>query len=79
MKALLLAAAAVSGLGIGSAHADGGVPLANTMFTQFPGVLAQAPHAVASASNEQGVEDYASQSNRGTWLFPPNPDGGDNQ
>ena len=58
MKALLLAAAAISGLGTSSAHADGGVPPANTMFTQFPGVLAEAPHAVAPASNEQGVEDY---------------------
>jgi hypothetical protein len=36
MKALLLAAAAISGLGTSSAHADGGVPPANTMFTSFP-------------------------------------------
>ena len=79
MKALLLAAAAISGLGTSSAHADGEVPPANTMFTQFPGVLAEAQHAVAPASNEQGVEDYATQSNRVTWSFPPNPNGGDNQ
>ena len=79
MKALLLAAAAVSGLGISFAYADGEVPPANTMFTQFPGVLAHAPHAVASASNEQGVDDYATQSTRDTWAFPPNPNGGDNQ
>jgi hypothetical protein len=79
MKALLLAAAAISGLGTSSAHADGGVPPANTMFTQFPGVLAEAPHVVAPGSSEQGVEDYATQSNRVTWSFPPNPNGGDNQ
>jgi hypothetical protein len=49
------------------------------MFTQFPGVLAEAQHVVAPGSSEQGVEDYATQSNRVTWSFPPNPNGGDNQ
>jgi hypothetical protein len=77
MKTMLLAAAAALSLGIGSAYADsegGQSPI--TQFTQIPGVLAQAPAqnapAVATAQNGQASRAYVTQSNRGTWLFPPN-------
>ncbi len=78
MKTLFLAAATVLGLGVGSAYADGGVPASNTTFTQFPGVLSSVPHAPAAAPTQdgRGVQDYAAQSSRGTWLFAPNPNGG---
>ena len=80
MKTTLLAAAAALSLGVGSAYADGGVPPANTMFTQFSGVLAQAPHAAAVAltSNEPVVQGYVTQSSHGTWLFEPNGNQGAN-
>ena len=45
MKTMMLAAAAVLSLGVGSAFAnegDGG-QVANTFFTELPGVIAQAP------------------------------------
>jgi hypothetical protein len=91
MKTMLLAAAAVLSLGVGSAYADGGdTPAANTFFTELPGVVAQAqvPNAPAyaqngqaqtqQAQNGQGVHTYVTQSSHGTWLFAPNPNAGAN-
>jgi hypothetical protein len=91
MKTMLLAAAAALSLGVASAYADGGDgAIANTYFTELPGVVAQAqvPNAPVyaqngqaqsqQAQNGQGVHDYATQSNRGTWLFAPNGNGGAN-
>jgi hypothetical protein len=41
MKTMLLAAAAAFSIGVGSAYADGGDgPVANTQFTELPGVIA---------------------------------------
>jgi hypothetical protein len=83
MKTMLLAAAAALSLSAGAAYADGGDgPAANTFFTELPGVVAQAPvqnaPAVATAQNGQAVHAYVANSNRGTWLFPPNQNGGGN-
>jgi hypothetical protein len=81
---MFLAAAAVLSLGIGSAFAasEGG-QIANTQFTELPGVIAQAPvqnaPPVATAQNGQAVHAYVSNSSRGTWLFQPDQnDGGGN-
>jgi hypothetical protein len=47
---------------------------------QYPGVAAKAPvqnsSAVATVQNEQRV--YVTRSDRGTWLFVPDPNGGSN-
>jgi hypothetical protein len=73
MKTLFLASAAALSLSMGVAYAgDGDVPQANTLFTELPGVIAQAPvqnPAVATAQNGHAAHVYATQSNRGTWLY----------
>jgi hypothetical protein len=82
MRIMLRAAiAALSFASIGPAFAgegDGGT-VANTFFTDLPGVVAQAPvqnaPAVATAQNGQAMHAYITQSGRGTWLFAPNPNG----
>ncbi len=94
MKIMLRAAiAALSFASIGPAMADGGEgTVANTFFTQLPGVVAQAdvPNAPVYARNGQaqaptrqaqnghGVHAYVTQSSHGTWLFPPNANQGSN-
>ena len=66
---------------------SGDGPAVNTLFTELPGVVAQAdmPNATAYAQNRQvpqqaqngqGVPVYATQSSRGTWLFQANPNQG---
>ncbi len=83
MKTMYIAVAAALSLGIGSAYAgEGEGPVANTLFTELPGVVAQAPAqnapAVATAQNGKAVKVYVTQSSRGTWLFPPNQNSGAN-
>ena len=94
MKIMLRAAiAALSFASIGPAMADGGEgTVANSFFTQLPGVVAQAdvPNApvyaqdrqkqvqAQRAQNGQGVHAYVTQSGHGTWLFPPNANQGSN-
>jgi hypothetical protein len=84
MKTMFLAAAAALSLGVGSAYADSeGGQIANTQFTELPGVIAQAPvqnaPPVATAQNGQAVHAYVANSSRGTWLFQPDAnDGGGN-
>jgi hypothetical protein len=85
MKSMMIAAAAVLGLGIGSAYADGGEsPIPNTFFTELPGVIAQAPvqqAPAAVAANQNGAEvNIFATSHRpaGTWLFPVDQTGGGN-
>jgi hypothetical protein len=75
------AIAAVSLASTGSADADGGSIIPNTFFTQLPGVATTVPAQNASAigmaqKNGQATGAYVTQSNRGTWLFPPNQTGG---
>ena len=82
MRTMLLAAAAALSLGVGSAYADGGDgTIANTQFTELPGVVAQAdvPNAPVYAQNGQATQQaqngQGTHSNpvpgRGPWLFPP--------
>jgi hypothetical protein len=92
MRTLLLAAAAGLSLAASTAaYADSGDgPAANTLFTNIPGVVAQAdvPNAPAHAQNRQvqpqqaqngqGIHVYVSRSNQGTWLFAPNGNQGAN-
>ncbi len=84
MKIMLRAAiAALSIASIGSAIAgEGEGTVANTQFTEVPGVVAQATiqnaPPVATAQNGQTVQTYVTQSSHGTWLFPPNANQGGN-
>jgi hypothetical protein len=84
MRIIIRAAiAAVSIASIGPAFAgDGEGTVANTRFTQMPGVVAQAPvqnaPGVATAQTGQGTHVYATQSSHGTWLFAPNDNQGAN-
>jgi hypothetical protein len=84
MKIMLRAAIAAISIGtIGSAYAyagEGEGTAANTLFTEIPGVVAQAPvqnaPLVATAQNGQATHAYVTRSSRGTWLFTPNQTGG---
>ncbi len=84
MNIMLRAAIAAASLAsIGSAYAgEGEGTVANTLFTEIPGVVAQAPvqnaPSVATAQNGQAIHTYVTQSSHGTWLFPPNQTGGGN-
>jgi hypothetical protein len=81
MKTMLLAAAAAFTLGIGSAYADSsGGTIANTFFTQLPGVTPTLPaqNVPAAATAQGGPHTYVTQSGRGTWLFRPHEGGGNN-
>lgn len=83
MKILLRTAmAALSIASISPAFAgDGEGVHANTAFTEIPGVVAQAPvqnAPVATAQKGNGIRAYVTNSNHGTWLFPPAQNGGSN-
>jgi hypothetical protein len=92
MKTMLLAAAAgLSLVATAAAYADGGEgPAANTLFTQLPGVVAQAelprpttytqnlPVQTQQAQAGQEAYAYGTRSSRGTWLFAPNANQGAN-
>ena len=73
MKTMIIAAAAVLSLGLGSAFAQENANTdANTRFDAIPGVLAQAPAQKPSTAVAQSgqMNVYATQSSHGTWLFP---------
>ena len=75
------AIAAVGLASIGSAYADGpGGTIPNTFFTQLPGVAPTTPvrNVPAVRTDGQVTQAFAAQSNRGTWLFPPEDGGGAN-
>ena len=81
MKTMIIAAAAALSLSMGVAYADSeGGQIANTQFTELPGVVSQAPvqnaPVVTTAQSGQAVHAYVANSNRGTWLFQPNQNGG---
>lgn len=84
MKTMILATAAVLALGVGSAFAgDGDGYSATTKFTSIPGeqatVAQSAPRAPAVASNGSAAANaFVSNSRQGTWLFPPDMNGGGN-
>ena len=81
MKTMMLAAAALT-LSMGAAFANEGGPVANSQFTEIPGVVAQAPvqqaPSIATAQSGQSVSVYGTQSSHGTWLFAPHDGGGAN-
>jgi hypothetical protein len=79
MKTTLLAAVAAIGLGIAPAFAADMQSNSGYMYPDFWGTEAaqQAPAAKAPVqSNGATIGTYAAQSSQGTWLFPPNPNGG---
>lgn len=78
MKTIILATAAVLALGTGAAFAgdgEGGV-VANTYFTEIPGVIAQAPvqasNAVAQAQSGSTATYVTSQHQEATFPWNPN-------
>lgn len=85
MRTLIYAAIVAGAVtGIGPAIAgEGEGAVANTQFTQLPGVLAQSPapnaQSVALVRNGQGAATYVTQTSPGVWLFPPYGGGGENR
>jgi hypothetical protein len=80
MRVMLRAAmAALSLASIGSAYAGEGTH-ANTLFTEIPGVVTQAPVRnvpPAASQNGQAIHVYGIHSRgQGTWLFSPDQTGG---
>ena len=77
MKIVILATAAVLSLGVGSAYADSeGGSTAETLFTQIPGVMAQAPAQtappIATTHKGRAVEVAAKDTRSqgvGAWLL----------
>jgi len=83
MKIMILVTATVLGLGAGAAFASEGGIEGNTSFTQLPGVIAQAPvqHQIPGAFAQNRADGkptaaFVTGNQRGTWLFPPNGNGG---
>jgi hypothetical protein len=75
---MILATAAVLGLGIGSAFAgDGDIPQTGTFFSNLPGVVAQAPVQQAPSAYAQAPAGqtrsptavFATSHNSGTWFY----------
>ena len=79
MKIMFYAAVALTVV-VASAHADGGIPGPNTMFTMLPGMLAKLSPgpAMGATQNGQPVQSYIATSKQGTWLFAPNGNAGSN-
>ena len=73
MRTMLIAAVAATGLTSGVAYAgDGDVPAANTLFTQIPGVVAQATAGnVPSIDTAQQTGPIKTRSSHNPWLSPP--------
>ena len=68
MRTMIIAAVAAIGLTSGVAFAgDGDAPAANTLFTQIPGVVAQAP----STDTAQQKGPSGNRPSRSPWLSPP--------
>lgn len=79
---LRTALAALSIASITPAFASDGGQAPNSFFTELPGVIAQAPvqnvPTLGTAQNGQAVGTYMTNSQSGTWLFPPNANQGAN-
>ena len=73
MRTMIIAAVAAMGLTIGVTYAgDGEGPAANTMFTQIPGVVAQAPAGnLPSTGTAQQIGRNGNRSSHSPWLSPP--------
>ena len=76
MRTLLLASAALLSLGVGAAYAvgggdDEGGTIANTLFTELPGVVSTAPGALPNNAEVNAYqENYATTHAANTWLAP---------
>ena len=85
MRTLFYAAiVAAAATGISPAIAgDGEGAIANTAFTQLPGVIAQSPvpnvSAVAGVRDSQRAATFVTQTSPDVWLIPPYDGGGDNR
>ena len=85
MRTLFYAAiVAAAATGISPAIAgDGEGTIANTEFTQLPGVIAQSPvpsvSAVARVRDSQRAATFVTQTSPDVWLIPPYDGGGDNR
>ena len=81
MKTLLLTAAAVLSLGVGSAYADGGGQ-GPTLFTIIEAQLAAKAQGTspvrATPNGGAATYVYSAPQNQGTWLFAPHDGGGAN-
>jgi hypothetical protein len=67
MRTLMLAAVAALSLSAGVAYANEGGVVADTPFTELPGVVTQAPIQNAPAATAQ----HEQTANHSPWLFPP--------
>jgi len=81
MKTMILAAAAVLSLGMSAAFADSGDgPVANTQFTELPGVVAQVQTgnstALAQSPTGNGTSLFVTGSHPVDQPFPWNPNEG---
>ena len=81
MKTIMLAAVAALTLGAGAAFADSGDgPVANTQFTELPGVIAQAQtdntSALARSHTGNGTTLFVTGSHPVAQPFPWNPNEG---
>ena len=73
MRTMIIAAVAAMGLTGGVANAgEGDGPAANTLFTQIPGEVAQAPAGnPPSTGTAQQTGPSGNRSSRSPWLSPP--------
>ena len=79
MKTTFLAAVAAVGLSIAPAFAADVQGNSGYTYPDFWGTEAVQPAPAAKApaqSNGATIGAYVTQSSQGTWLFPPNPNGG---
>jgi len=83
MKTMILAAAAVLSIGIGSAYAGGADPyLTSTQATQLnaqqPSVASQAKSGNLAAPGIASMHTFLTRHSTGTWLNPVSANGGNN-
>jgi hypothetical protein len=73
MRTVIIAAVAAMGLTHGVANAgEGDGPAANTLFTQIPGEVAQAPAGnLPSTGTAQQTGPSGNRSGHNPWLSPP--------
>ena len=82
MRAMLLAAVTALGLGVAPAFAADVQSNSGYVYPNFWGTEATQQQVPATKAPVQSsgatIGVYATQSSHGTWLFPPNPNGGAN-
>jgi len=83
MKTLFLAAAAALSIGIGSAYAGGDdTYLTSPLSTQLPGqqasLASQPKPGDLAAPGIAPMHTFITRHSTGTWLYPPNANGGNN-